>query len=133
VATQPGETDNFDVGRHVQALNDHIGHQLFDYVIYNSNMDYADQIKPEWNVKAVTLAPESRKKFPRIEFVPADVVRDGNPLRHDPAKLATAVMSLNRDRSGKNNIPGHARERERRNGNQNESEVTDRATLTQKL
>lgn len=133
VATQPGETDDFDVARHVQALHDHIGHQLFDYVIYNSNMAGEEQIKPEWNVKAVTLAPETRKKFPRIEFVPADVVRDDNPLRHDPAKLATAVMSLNRDRSGKNNIPGHARDKDRRNGTDDASEIVDRGTLTQRL
>lgn len=133
VATQPGETDDFDVAKHVQALHDHIGHKLFDYVIYNSNMAYVDMIQPEWNVKAVTLDPESKKKFPGIEFIPADVVRDENPLRHDPAKLADAVMALYYKRGGKTAAPGNVRDRERRNGTDEGSAVEDRRHVTQML
>lgn len=136
VATQPGETDDFDVARHVQALHDHIGHKLFDYVIYNSNMAYSEMIQPEWTVKAVTFDPESKKRFPGIEFVPADVVRDENPLRHDPAKLAAAVMSLyDNRRGGKNATQSSARDRDRRNGNgtNDGSEVEDRKHVTQML
>jgi uncharacterized cofD-like protein len=114
VATQPGETDNFGVLEHVQALHDHIGPRLFDYVIYNSNMESARSIKPEWKVTAVTLDQGAGKRFPKIKFIAADVVRDDNPLRHDPAKLANAVMRLYGDRASKHSSPGNSRER--RNG-----------------
>jgi uncharacterized cofD-like protein len=116
VATQPGETDRFGVIEHVQALHDHIGPKLFDYVIYNSNTESAHNIKAEWKISAVTLSPGAIKRFPRIEFIQADVVRDDNPLRHDPAKLANVVIKLYENRGGKNAPPGHVRDRERRNG-----------------
>ena len=136
VATQPGETDGFGVAEHVQALHDHIGPKLFDYVIYNSNMESARNIMPEWNVSAVTLSPDAKKRFPRIEFVPADVVRDDNPLRHDPAKLADAVMRLYRlyqERGGKNGAPGRTRGQERSNGTDQGLGTKDLGTLTQRL
>ena len=125
VATQPGETDGFGVLEHVQALHDHIGPRLFDYVIYNSNAESTRNIKPEWKISAVTLAPGAAKRFPRIEFIQADVVRDDNPLRHDPAKLANVVIKLYENRGGKSAPPGHVRDRERRNGAEQGSGVRD--------
>src|SRR5439155_2400786 len=113
VATQPGETDGFGVVDHVRALHNHIGTGLFNYVIYNDNLSGSKNIKPEWGVSAVTLDPAA-SHFPGLEFVPADVVRDDNPLRHDPAKLAEAVMRLYESR-GKG-APARVRERDTPNG-----------------
>jgi uncharacterized cofD-like protein len=118
VATQPGETDGFGVAEHVRALQNHIGPGLFDYVIYNTNLSMSKYIKPEWGVTPVTLDPEARAKYPNLEFVPGDVVRDDNPLRHDSAKLANAVMSLY-DKRGGRGAPGRVRERERVAANRN--------------
>lgn len=115
VATQPGETTGFGVVEHVRALHNHIGTGLFDYVIYNSNFSGEKDIKPEWGVTAVKLDPVAAAGFPSLEFVPADVVRDDNPLRHDPAKLSAAVMRLYESRAGKG-APARARERVSRNG-----------------
>ncbi|MDQ6693072.1 MAG: YvcK family protein [Chloroflexota bacterium] len=112
VATQPGETDGFGVTDHVRTLRNHIGPDLFDYVLYNSNQSGAKNIKPEWGVTSVTLDTEAAARFPNLEFIPADVVRDDNPLRHDPVKLADAVLRLYENRGGKG-APGRVRERER--------------------
>ena len=114
VATQPGETDGYGVVEHVRALHNHIGPGLFDYVIYNSNQTVNPLIKPEWGVVAVTLDREAAARFPNLEFVPADVVRDDNPLRHDPSKLADSVLRLYDNRGGKG-APGRVRERDRQN------------------
>ncbi len=108
VATQPGETDGFGVVEHVQALHDHIGTGLFDYVLYNSNLSSAKDIKPEWAVSVVTLDHEAAARFHNLEFVPADVVRDDNPLRHNPAKLADAVIQLYQSHAGKS-VPRNGR------------------------
>ena len=101
VATQPGETDGFGVIEHVRALHNHIGAGLFDYVIYNSNLSGVQDIKPEWGVSAVTLNEATASRYRNVAFVPADVVRDDNPLRHDPSKLVKALMSLYESRAGK--------------------------------
>ena len=112
VATQPGETDGYGVVEHVRALHNHIGPGLFDYVIYNSNYSGEGDIKPEWKVSVVKLDQQAAARFSRIEFVPADVVRDENPLRHDSYKLAHAVLRLYENRGGKG-APGRVRQRER--------------------
>ncbi len=101
VATQPGETSGYGVEEHVRALQDHIGPGLFDYVIYNSNQIEQHLIKPEWGVTAVTLSEGASARFPNVEFVPTDVVLEGNPLRHNPGKLADAVVRLYESRRGK--------------------------------
>ncbi len=119
VATQPGETDGYGVVEHVRALQSHIGSGLFDYVIYNSNLSGEKDILPEWGVTAVKLDEAAVSRFPKLQFVASDVVRDDNPLRHDPVKLADAVMRLYERRNGKAAPPDRFRERERRNGSLN--------------
>jgi uncharacterized cofD-like protein len=118
VATQPGETDGYGVIEHVRALQNHCGTGLFDYVLYNSNLSGEKDIKPEWGVTAVKL-DKTAAHIPKVEFVQADVVRDDNPLRHDPTKLANSVMEIYQRRGGKGAAPGRVRERERSNGSVN--------------
>jgi uncharacterized cofD-like protein len=134
VATQPGETDGFGVVDHVNALRNNIGSGLFDYVIYNSNLSGEANIKPEWQVTAVKLDPDAAARYPNIEWVPADVVRDDNPLRHDSQKLAVALLRLYENRGGKG-VPGRVRERERASqvgAEENEREVIEaRSALRQ--
>jgi uncharacterized cofD-like protein len=119
VATQPGETDGYGVVEHVRALQSHIGSGLFDYVIYNSNLSGEKDIQPEWGVTAVKLDETAVSRYPKLQFVSADVVRDDNPLRHDPVKLADAVMHLYERHNSKAASPDRLRERERRNGSLN--------------
>ena len=113
VATQPGETDGFGVVEHVRALHSHIGQGLFNYVIYNSNLAWEGDIDPAWKVSAVKLDGAAAARIANVEFVPADVVRDDNPLRHDPAKLADSVMKLFENRGGKG-APGRVKGQEQR-------------------
>src|SRR5437899_2432481 len=41
VATQPGETDAFRVSDHLKAIESHLGTNIFDFVIVNSNNNFA--------------------------------------------------------------------------------------------
>ncbi|MDQ2806668.1 MAG: YvcK family protein [Chloroflexota bacterium] len=99
VATQPGETDQFGVLEHVQALREHVGPGVFDYVLVNADLTAAGQIRPEWQVQPVVLPPDL--SYPGVEFVRAAVVNPDNPLRHDPARLATALLQLYEDKRGR--------------------------------
>jgi uncharacterized cofD-like protein len=93
VATQPGETDGFGVEEHVRALLSHLPDNPFDYVVANSNL--SQDIPSEWHVSAV--APDGLATLPEIgktRVVLADVVDPRTPLRHDPDKLAVALMKL---------------------------------------
>jgi uncharacterized cofD-like protein len=97
VATQPGETSDFGVVDHVQALLDNVGPGIFDYVLVNSDLGPAARIRPEWHVQPVVLPPNARR-LPGITFVPEPVVSPENPLRHDPERLAAALMRLYQER-----------------------------------
>ena len=91
VATQPGETDGYNVQAHVEALVRHLPGQAnpLDVVIAPRHPDPTAAQEP--GVALVTTAP-SRSTHPRV--VVEDVVRDDLPLRHDPDKLATALMRM---------------------------------------
>jgi uncharacterized cofD-like protein len=88
VATQPGETDGFDVGRHVSALQRHVGRELFPYVMANNNpIPVADQ--PYLEPVALHYPPGDE-----YQVFAADVVDGTTPWRHDSKKLAEVIMRL---------------------------------------
>ena len=95
VATQPGETDHFGAADHIRAINDELGSGVLTCALVNSNTGPAAAIKPEWRVDAVTF--EGWRRAERsVPIVARDVVNDSNPLRHDPDKLATALLQIAR-------------------------------------
>jgi uncharacterized cofD-like protein len=91
VATQPGETDGYNVQAHVDALVRHLPGESnpLDIVIAPLHADRA--ASPDPGVSLVTTSP-SRSAHPRVTV--EDVVRDDLPLRHDSDKLATALMRI---------------------------------------
>jgi len=97
VATERGETDGFGVEEHVKALLRHLPADPFDVVLANSNVDLA--IPGEWKVAPVCVDGEQKRGRTDGRLVLADVVDASNPLRHDPDKLAQALMRLYYDRA----------------------------------
>ena len=95
VATQPGETDHFGAADHIQTIVNHLGKGTVHYALVNDNQRPATSIKPEWQVDPVTPAGVDRVD-PGVEVIQRDVVNDANPLRHDPDKLATALVGIAR-------------------------------------
>ena len=93
VATQPGETVGFSVEDHVQALWNHVGKDLFKYVLANSNIDYSFPNTSKSEV--VALAGSGLED---VKVVLTDVVDSERRLRHDPKKLAESLMRLYYDR-----------------------------------
>ncbi|WP_110929833.1 gluconeogenesis factor YvcK family protein [Paenibacillus bouchesdurhonensis] len=95
VMTQPGETDNYTVSDHLQAVYDHVGHHLFDYVIVNDGeiptqvQDfYAEQgakpVEVDWDVvtgRGYKVIADTLVLFRRY-------------LRHDADKLSQHIYQL---------------------------------------
>ncbi len=114
VATQVGETDHFDALAHIRALQEQIGKRMFDYVLVNEDVaataarireirsqDPA-KVKPEWLVDPVD--PDTLRAAAGdlgVEIIVADVISESNPLRHDPDKLATALLRLAEPRAAR--------------------------------
>jgi uncharacterized cofD-like protein len=90
VATQDGETAGLDLAAHVDALVAHTAPGLVDVVLANNRFDAptpsegsAEAVRLHWPPAAVRPAPR---------LILDDVVDAENARRHDPAKLATALM-----------------------------------------
>jgi uncharacterized cofD-like protein len=95
VMTQPGETDGYSVGDHLDAVHAHIGHHLFDYVIVNDGEipPQVQELYAEKGAKAVHLDLEEVKK--RGYKVIADkLVLFRTYLRHDAVKLSEHIYQL---------------------------------------
>jgi len=89
VATQAGETAGYDLTDHVEALFVHADPRLVDVVLANDRFDA--QIPEGWLAEPVRLRwPPLAEPPPRL--VTDDVVDATNAHRHDPARLAAAVL-----------------------------------------
>lgn len=113
VATQPGETDNYTLDDHVNAIEvhtqiidsfyereiysssdtdklntHHSKGYVFNYVLANNNLDYP--IPPSMShLQAILPTRPTHKGYQVIE---ADVVDEAYPWRHDHLKLAGQLM-----------------------------------------
>lgn len=87
VATQTGETEGFSVEDHVLAIERHTGRGLFPFVLANDNV--CKSSPQEWNFNQVCLGSSLPDGY---QLVAADLVDDEHPWRHNPEKLARAVM-----------------------------------------
>lgn len=98
VMTQPGETDNYSVSDHLDAIHAHIGHHLFDYVIVNDGEipPHVQSLYAEKGAGAVRLDLEEVTR--RGYKVIADrLVMFKTYLRHDAAKLSDHICRLVED------------------------------------
>jgi len=94
VATQPGETPDMTASAHLRALFAHVGDDLIDYVIVNRSTDARH---PEgWLARPVEVDVRRLEELP-VVIVEEDVIDPANAHRHDPAKLATALMRLQQE------------------------------------
>jgi uncharacterized cofD-like protein len=89
VATQRGETDRFGVGDHVEALQRHVGRDVFRHVLVNDNFDINPD--PHFITELVSLDYAAGKD---CQVVSADVIDPQKPWRHDPQKLARSLMNF---------------------------------------
>jgi uncharacterized cofD-like protein len=93
IATQPGETDGLDCHGHIEILNEHTGKQLFDVCVCNSS--YKGELPG--NVDWVRISPDLHDNYP---IYATDLLDETNIVRHDPHKLANAIIELFQEKTG---------------------------------
>jgi uncharacterized cofD-like protein len=91
VATQPGETDGYNVQSHVDALVRHLPGEVNPLDIVIAPRHAVGIESGEEDVALVMTGP-SPSTHPRV--VVEDVIREDHPLRHDSDKLATVIMRI---------------------------------------
>ena len=92
VATQPGETDFFRVSDHLKAIESHLGTNIFDFAVINSNNNFPLPSSAQTaGIKRVVYDPATINQR-SIHAVLVDVVNPRISTHHDPDKLARAIM-----------------------------------------
>jgi uncharacterized cofD-like protein len=93
VATQPGETDGYNCGDHVRALEEHIGGGIFDMILANQRCSGKLQSTSQW-----VLAEDELDDDYAVHR--ADLVDETHPWHHDSQKLAKVLIDLLEERTG---------------------------------
>jgi uncharacterized cofD-like protein len=88
LAAQHGETDGYVVDDYLRVIRDHVGSNIFDFVLVNSNHAHT----PTGGQSQVIFRPEDSTLHPEVRFIGADVVNVRIPSHHDPDKLARSIM-----------------------------------------
>ncbi len=93
VATERGETDQFNCLDHVQSVEKHVGEGMFDLVICNNHLEGYLGSDVDW----VQVSPELRQ---HSSVYCANLIDPDHPWRHNSKKLSKAVMDLFYERTG---------------------------------
>lgn len=98
VMTQPGETDNYTVSDHLQAVYDHIGLHLFDYVIVNDG-EIPVQVQDKYAEKGAKPVHLDRDEVESqgYKLIADKLVLFRTYLRHDADKLSNHIFQLVQD------------------------------------
>ncbi|MCJ7512825.1 MAG: uridine diphosphate-N-acetylglucosamine-binding protein YvcK [Anaerolineales bacterium] len=93
IANQLGETDGYDAAAHLAALEDQLGRGLIEMLLVNDRLDVP---APE----AVHYVPPPATALGSASVFASDLVDPQRPWRHDPAKLAAALIQILEERTG---------------------------------
>ncbi|MBI5032008.1 MAG: YvcK family protein [Chloroflexi bacterium] len=101
VATQPGETDDFTVEDHFDALQQHVGKGVFSTLIANNNFSIP------WSSQLRTQVVRLRQgQLEDYEIIVTDLVDEAMPWRHDPRKLAKEIIKWYNQQHANQNSQG---------------------------
>lgn len=95
VMTQPGETDGYTASDHVRAVIDYCGKGVIDWVLVNTELPSGAALA-RYREEGSEPTSVDRKELavigPRVKE--ASLLSHNNMVRHDPDKLAQALLSL---------------------------------------
>jgi uncharacterized cofD-like protein len=93
--TQPGETDRMMGSDHLLALQKHVGKSLIDAVLVNSQPIPRSLLEHylETGSEPVAVQKESLEAA-GVRVLEADLLAEGDFIRHDSVRLASAVLDL---------------------------------------
>lgn len=95
VMTQPGESDQFTASEHVHAIEANVGKRVFDHILINKAMPSQYLLKRYAEVGQEYVEPDSdRIRAMGMRAVAANLLSESDVVRHDPVRLAEAIVRL---------------------------------------
>lgn len=95
--TQPGETDGYNAEKHLEAVKNFAPEIHFDFVIVN-NRPISSEQRERYAAEGAQQIGVEDEHFERIldqstEVVRADLLDEGEKVRHNPGRLADVVLA----------------------------------------
>jgi uncharacterized cofD-like protein len=94
IMTQPGESDNYTVKDHINAIHKHAGCKVMDYVLVNIGK-ISDDLEEKYQKDNSNMVNINEKEVAKlgIEVIKSDFVKiQKGYVRHDADKLATILL-----------------------------------------
>ena len=94
IMTEPGQTDDYSVSDHLNAIIEHCGSGVIDYCIYDTGEIIPEFIK-KYNIEGQDLVEQNIEKVKGIKFLQRNLssIINGN-IRHDPGLVASSIIEL---------------------------------------
>lgn len=96
IMTEPGQTDNYSISDHLQAIIDHAGKGLVDYCIYDTG-EVVPEFVRKYNMKGQDLVEQDiqkcRDKGVKLLQRNLSCIIDDN-IRHNPRAVAEAIIQI---------------------------------------
>lgn len=95
IMTQPGETNNFKASDHLSAICDHAGVDRVDYILVNNKRIAQANLEKyaREGARPVVVDQHALQKM-GVQVMRGDFLDEQKLVRHDPQKLAGAVLSI---------------------------------------
>lgn len=96
IMTELGQTDNFSIMDHINAIYEHAGQELFDYCIYDTGEVIPEYIKI-YNQKGADLVEQdvSKVRAKGIKVLQRNLSNiSGDKVIHDPDAVAASIIDL---------------------------------------
>ena len=98
IMTVPGQTDEYTISDHINAIYEHCGEGLIDYCIYDTGEVIPEFIK-KYNKEGADLVEQdidvAKNKFKKIKFLKRNLsVINGEYVRHDSGLVASSIIEL---------------------------------------
>lgn len=95
VMTQPGETDDYTASQHVKAIYDHVGDNLFDYVLVNSASIPPAVIEQYREKMAAPVAADTANlQQMGLNVVARNFLHYAIYARHDARRISEHILSI---------------------------------------
>lgn len=105
VMTQPGETTGYSAADHVKAVERHVGQGLVDAVLVNDAVPTRLLAAYEARGSEPVAADQQALAAMGVDVISGNLLWEGDRVRHDPDKLARAVLGWLEARLGQRLLP----------------------------
>lgn len=94
IMTEPGQTDDYSIADHINAITEHCGTGIIDYCIYDTGEIIPEYIK-KYNREGQDIVEQDISKIKGIKFLQRNLsIIKGSLIRHDPSLVASSIIEL---------------------------------------